>query len=216
MAMTLPNKKLQSLLLEAYRPCCNFGTCREAQWNPSAGQIPRGFVGATGQLGEVEVVMVSAEPGHPHYDEGHDEGQEAAGLMASGIEHVYNCYKTRTDLFHKNVRWFMSQLYPDLTFDQQLRHIWLTEGRLCSIDNEIGNVRDSTCASHYLTRQLAMLPQATVVAFGGKAQSYLRRLKIDHVAAYALAPPGARHRPAKPSWEAAISAIVSRRAALDA
>lgn len=92
-----------------------------------------------------------------------------------------------------------------------MRHVWLTEGRLCSIDNEIGNVKDRTCASRYLRRQLAALPNATVVAFGGKAQRYLDGLGIARIDAYALAPPGAYHKPAKPSWIAAIEAVKAKR-----
>jgi hypothetical protein len=211
MSMELPNPQLLSVMLNAYRPCSNFGICREAKWDPSRGQLPRGFIGATGKPQDVEVVMVFAEPGHPHYDEGHDPTVDAMGLLTSGMRHVYKCYKSRTDTFHANVRWFMAQLYPDLTFDQQLRRIWLTEGRLCSIDNEIGATKDRTCASHYLVRQLGLLPQATVVAFGGKAQHYLSGLGIARIDAYALAPPGANHRPARPSWQAAIDQIKAKR-----
>jgi len=163
----LPNKDLLDVLLPAYAPCAQFGMCREAQWNPARGQIPRGFIGATGKPEDVEVVMVFSEPGHPHHGEGHDSNASPIDLMRSGMAHVHKCYKTRTDTFHSNVRWFMSQLYPNLTFDEQLRHIWLTEGRLCSIDNEIGSTRDRTCAAFYLTRQIALLPNAVVVAFGG-------------------------------------------------
>lgn len=209
--MKLPNQDLINVLLPLYNPCANFGVCKEAQWNPTRGQIPRGFIGATGCPEDVEVVMVFSEPGHPHYDEGHNPNLSEIGLMASGMRHVYQCYKSRTDTFHKNVRWFMAQLYPDLSFDDQLKYIWLTEGRLCSIDNEIGSTKDRTCANHYLTRQLAVLPNASVIAFGGKAKHYLKGLGIDFIGAYALAPPGANHKPAMPSWQAAIQTIQERR-----
>ncbi len=131
--------------------------------------------------------------------------------MNSAMAHVHMCYGTRTDLFHRNVRWFMSQLYPDLTFDEQLKHVWLTEGRLCSIDVEIGATKDRTCANHYLKRQLEALPNASVVAFGGKAKHYLKGLGVEFIGAYALAPPGANHKPARPSWEAAIAEIRARK-----
>lgn len=206
-----PNRELLAVLLEAYRPCKNFGVCREAQWNPEGGQIPRGFLGATGELSEVELVMVFSEPGHPYADDGYDPDLDALGLMDGGLRQTYECFKTGTDLFHRNARWFMAQLYPDLSFDEQLRHVWLTEGRLCSIDVEIGATTDRTCAAHYLTRQLDFLPNATAVAFGGKAKRYLRGLDIARLEAYALAPPGANHKPAKPSWERAIAEIEARR-----
>ncbi|WP_210401979.1 hypothetical protein [Thioclava sp. L04-15] len=85
-------------------------------------------------------------------------------------------------------------------------------GRLCSIDNEIGRATDRTCAANFLVQQVATLPNATVVfAFGRKAKHYLAGIGIDYVGAYALAPPGANHNPARPSWEAAIAEVISRR-----
>lgn len=58
-----------------------------------------------------------------------------------------------------------------------------------------------------------MLSNATVVAFGSKAKHYLSGIGIDYVGAYALAPPGANHKPARPSWEAAIAEVIARRQA---
>ncbi len=206
-----PGDKLSALLRQAYSPCGNFGVCREAQWAPESGHIPRGFLGATGALEDVELVMVFAEPGHPHSSEVYDPQEGPDALLENGMRHAYQSFAEGTDLFHRNVRWFMDQLYPDLTFDEQLRHVWLTEGRLCSIDDEIGGQRDHRCAERYLRAELEMLPNATVVAFGGKAHDYIRRLKVEHMKAYALAPPGANHRPARPSWERAIEHITSQR-----
>jgi hypothetical protein len=207
----LPNTPLKSLLAEAYSPCRYFGRCREAQWNPASGHIPRGFVGATAAPEDVELVMVFSEPGHPHDGERYDPGIGADGLMQACVSHAYDSFKNGTDLFHRNTRWFIDRLYPDLTFDEQLRRVWLTEGRLCSIDNEIGRTTDRTCASNYLVQQIAMLPNATVVAFGGKAKHYLTGIGIGYVSAYALAPPGANHKPARPSWEAAVAEVMRRR-----
>lgn len=203
--------QLTSLLREAYAPCRFFGQCKEAKWNPKSGHIPRGFLGATAALDQVQLVMVFAEPGHPHADEEYGPNLGADALMQRCTSHAYDSFKNGTDLFHRNVRWFIDQLYPNLTFDEQLRHVWLTEGRLCSIDNEIGNTRDRTCASHFLAKQVALMPNATVVAFGGKARHYLKCIGIDFVGAYALAPPGANHKPAKPSWQAAIDKVSARR-----
>ena len=211
MSQPIPNSDLFDTLIEAYRPCRHIGTCREAIWSPSHGHIPRGFLGATAQLADVEVVMVFAEPGHPHHDETYNSDQPSADLLKSGLRHVYSSYKNGTDLFHRNARWFLSRLYPDLSFDGQLRHAWLTEGRLCSIANETGATRDPLCAQHYLARQLEILPNATVVGFGGKVQHYLKRLRAEHLGAYALAPPGANHKPDRPSWERVISTIEVRR-----
>lgn len=203
----LPNERLLAVMLDAYQPCRNFGKCLEARWNPERGQLPRGPLGATGELDDVEVVMVFSEPGRPLDGERHDADSGPEGLLRSAMQHTYNCYNAQIDLFHRNVRWFMSEILPDLTFDQQLRHVWLTEGRLCSIENEIGSTTDSTCATAYLARQIEALPEATVVAFGRKAQRYLRGIRVPFISAFALSPPGANYRPALPSWRAAIEEI---------
>lgn len=209
-----PDDELSELLRAAYLPCSNFGICREAQWSPESGHIPRGFLGATGALEDVELVMIFAEPGHPHPGEVYDPKDIPDTLLENGMRHAYESFAKGTDLFHRNVRWFMGQLYPELTFDEQLRHVWLTDGRLCSIDNEIGRVAGRMCAERYLRAELEMLPKAMVVAFGTKAKEYVRRLKIEpeHLEATALAPPGANHKAARPSWERALELIKSRRA----
>ena len=208
---TLPNPKLVDLLMQAYRPCANFGLCREAVWDPVRGHIPRGFLGATGDLSNVELIMLFAEPGFPHKDESYDPNAAPEELMRAALEHAYSCFSTGLDLFHRNARWFTAQLFPDLTFDEVLCRVWMTEGRLCSISDEIGSTKDRTCAASYLTQQIDLMPNATVVAFGGKAKHYMKGMNTDWLSAYALAPPGANHLPAKPSWEAAIAEIKNRR-----
>lgn len=202
---------LKSLILKSYAPCQFFGQCREARWAPESGHIPRGFLGATGSLDEVELVMVFAEPGHPHPGEVYNAKASADAMLVAATQHAYSSFKGGQDQFHRNVRWFIEQLYPELSFDEQLRRVWMTEGRLCSIDNEIGGTTDKTCAKNYLRRQIGLFPNAVVVGFGGKAQKYLSGLGLDYISAYALSPPGANHIPARPSWNAAIENVRSRR-----
>jgi len=206
-----PHRQLLALLLGAYAPCPNFGVCREALWNPAEGHIPRGFLGATGTLEEVELVMVFAEPGHPYPGDSHASKLDPQSILDSGLRQTYDCFKNGTDLFHRNVREFISQLYPNLSFDEQLRYVWMTEGRLCSIDDEIGATKDRTCATHYLARQIGMLPNANVVAFGSKAKHYMKGLSRPYSGAYSFAPPGANRTEAQPSWEAIINEIQSSR-----
>ena len=211
-AVKLPNDRILSVMLDAYQPCRNFGICREAKWDPERGHVPRGILGATEDPADVETVMVFSEPGHPLPGESHDATFAPLALLQSSMQHTYNCYEAGIDQFHRNVRWFLSQLYPNLAFNDQLRRVWLTEGRLCSIDDEIGGTTDRTCASHYLVRQIEVLPRATVVAFGGKAQHYLRGMGVDFVGAYAMSPPSANFPRARPTWQAAIEKIRARRA----
>lgn len=211
--MRLPNDALIEVLREAY--CCpHFGSCKQAKFRPSVGHIPRGFLGASGDLCDVEAIFVVAEPGHPGPSETYPDGASAGQLLQEAVGHTYNCYRNGIDQFHRNMRWVMDQLWPG-EFDEQLRRVWITEGRLCSIDREIGAFNDRLCAPLYLRRQLELMPSATVVLFGGKAQHRAAQVSIVSdrlvIGARALAPPGANHKASRVSWANAIDAIVSRR-----
>ncbi len=206
-----PNQALVDCLGPAYTPCSNFGACQEAVWDPARGHVPRGFLGATGALSEVEAILVFAEPGHAHEGESYDPNAAPEDILMQTVEHTYHSIRNGRDLFHRNIRWFLDRLYPGVSFEAQLRHVWLTEGRLCSISQEIGSRSDRLCASRYLAEQVALMPQATVIGFGGKAATSMRDLPCPWIKAYALAPPGANHRPARPSWEDAIAALEARR-----
>ena len=201
-----PHPALAEILRPAHARSARFGTCPQAVWQPGHGHVPRGVLGATGDLKEVRAILVFAEPGGVYPGDSYpDAGPD--DLLAATIAATFQSFAASRDLFHRNIRWFIDQIAPGRPFAEQLRSVWLTEGRLCSVTQEIGGLRDRSCADRYLARQVQLMPQATVVGFGGKAQAYLRALGIRHVAAYALAPPGANHRPARPSWEAAIEAI---------
>lgn len=211
--MHLPNDELLAVMREAYQ-CRHFGSCKQAKFDPRSGHVPRGFLGATGELENVEAIFVLAEPGHPHPDEAYSDGGTPDQLLSEAVGHTYRSYRDGADLFHRNMRWVMDQLWPG-SFDEKLRRVWITEGRLCSIDQEIGAFNDKLCAPTYLSRQLALMPAAAIVLFGGKAQQRVAGLRgLDGrvvVDARALAPPGANQKASKPSWQAAIEAIQSRR-----
>jgi hypothetical protein len=144
--------------------------------------------------------MVFAEPGNPYPGQSHGSGNNPDETMLSCLQETHDCIADGRDLFHRNVRAFLDLVFPRMPFEEQLRRTWLTEGRLCSFAQETGGRKDQTCARHYLARQIAVLPDAVTVAFGGKAQDYLRRLRISYVAAFSLAPPGANRPEARKSW----------------
>lgn len=211
--MQIGNGQLQALMESAYQPCKNFSVCPEAKWKPEAGHIPRGILGATGALEDVEIVMVFAEPGHPHLKETYGPSQDPSDLLGQAMDYIFESYRDGTDLFHRNVRAFLDSLFPGKSFEEQLRFVWLTEGRLCSVENEIGGLRDKTCSQTFLVNQIQLFPNATVAAFGGKAQKYLKGLGLAHVGAYAMSPPGANRKKAKETWELVKQAVENNRLA---
>lgn len=95
--------------------------------------MPRGFLGAAGSLEEVELVMVFAEPGDPH------EGERHEG-MTTAYDYATFGFSTGKDLFHRNVREILSLCWPEMSFEQQMRKVWLTESVLCSARKEGGSV----------------------------------------------------------------------------
>jgi ATP adenylyltransferase len=209
----LPHEKMLNVLLRAYEPCPNFGTCPEARWKPREGHIPRGYLGCTGELEEVEAVFVFAEPGHPQPGESYIE-TSSTSLVKQVIEASYKYKSKGIDLFHKNLLWIMNELWPELSFDECLRKVWMTESRLCSVENEIAEVKGGDirlCTREFLIPQIEILPKATVVLFGGKARNRTDQCIPQALSAYALSPPGANHKPARPSWKNAIKEIKGRR-----
>lgn len=192
------NPIIAKVLEPAYGPCPGFsGPCSEMRWDPPRGHVPRGFLGATGALEEIEIVLVVAEPGDPYHDEDH-----------TNIINTFRYLSARKDVgrdqFHRNVKAIMNSCWPDLPYDQQQRKVWLTESVLCSALREGGPVKRNAsqeCGKRYLLPQLQLLPKALVVALGRKAQSRLREIGYTKfLAACAVAPPGCNFPGAKESW----------------
>ena len=90
----LPNIEIIKVLSEAYSPCQSFGKCKEAQWLPEEGHIPRGFLGATGSVDEVEAIFVFAEPGHPMMNEHgiYPESLDPEGYMELTTDFAFKCF----------------------------------------------------------------------------------------------------------------------------
>lgn len=198
------------MLLPAFAPCAGFGTCPEAVWQPAIGHVPRGFLGAAGDLAQVRAIMVFAEPGGVYPQDHYDPALTPQQMLSACVAETLRIMAAAQHQFHRNVRWFIDQIVPGQDLASQLCSVWLTEARLCSVAQEIGGRKDRTCADRYLARQIALMPGAVVIGFGAKAQACLSALQIPHCAARALAPPGANHRPARPSWEAAIAEVRRR------
>lgn len=189
---------LQTVLLPAYGPCPGFaGACRGMRWDPTKGHVPRGFHGGYGALNEIELVLVFAEPGDPHQYERHTGLQSAYAYAGKAIEEG-------EDLFHRNIRYVLDLCWPGMAHEQQMRKVWMTESVLCSATRECGQVKAVVyreCVTRYLLPQLGLLPQALVVALGGKARDRLRASGFkDFLSAWAVAPPGGNRREAKQSW----------------
>jgi hypothetical protein len=203
------NSQLRDILAPAFNPCSGFkAPCTEMRWRPKDGHVPRGFLGAYGDISEVELILVVAEPGDPQPGERHT-GIESAEAIAA------ECFGTGRDLFHRNVRRILELCWPGSDFQTQMRKVWITESVLCSALLEGGSVKRITereCGTRYLLPQLALLSNALVVALGSKAQSRLAKLGVSNVLpAYSVAPPGCNRREALESWKQIPIELAKRR-----
>ena len=218
----LPSQELFDVLEPAYAPCPGFSDkCRGvARWCPAAGHFPRGFIGAFGYLDEVQVVIVVAEPGDPFLSNrsGHDVSPRE--LMAQTCRATFENYDAGKNLFHRNVRFLLNRILGVMPLEKQLVRTWITESMLCSAPVETGIVPFKVtreCGERYLAKQLVLLNRCPIVALGGKAQQRVKYLKsVDPalservIGAYAAAPPGCNHKPARPSWEDAARKVRDR------
>ena len=138
----LPAIELLDVLHPAYSPCPGFTTrCADiARWAPESGHVPRGYLGATGRLDDVDLVLLVAEPGGPHEDAAMEPRDERKRLAAETVADTYRCFLERTDLFHRNVRDVLDMALPRMPFATQLSKVWITNTYLCSAPREGGTV----------------------------------------------------------------------------
>ena len=218
----LPPQKLLDVLEPAYAPCPGFSsTCRSvARWCPASGHFPRGFIGALGDLDEVQVVIVVAEPGDPFSSDGSGYELWPCELIAQTCRATFEHYDEGKNLFHRNMRFLLNCIFGEMPLEKQLVRTWITESMLCSAPKETGSVPSTVtreCGERYLSRQLALLNRCPIIALGRKAQQRLKYLKnVDVtlskriIGAYAAAPPGCNHKPARSSWECAARKVRER------
>ena len=211
----LPAIELLDLLQDAYSPCAGFSTrCADvAKWAPESGHVPRGYLGATARLDDVDLILLVAEPGDPHAGTVVRPRVNRKSLAAQTVADTYRCFLEGTDLFHRNVRQVLDLVLPGMPFDTQLSRTWITNTYLCSAPNEAGPVpadAERFCAETYLQSVLALLPGRPIIALGAKARGRVLRLgqsipnlEARVVTAYSAAPPGANGPRARASWRAA-------------
>jgi hypothetical protein len=187
----VPLEALINILKPAYAPCANFaGTCAGAcTWDPERSLVPCAFGGATGELNEVRLVVVTAEPAHPPDTANYRGGPE--DMLIESLRIFDDAMRTgilerrgRPNPFHRNMREVLDAFWPDLDLDAQLRRTWTTNTVLCTARITGGpHLRkvEATCAETYLAPQLALFADAFVLALGDKAKVRMRRagLRVD-------------------------------------
>ena len=214
---TMPATELLDVLRTSLLPCTEFtGACRGVmRWDPLSGHIPRGWVGGGPRLERLCLVLVTAEPGDPA--DGETYIATDVELMLRAVDSLGRSALGDGDMkrdgrptpFHRNLRRILDFCWPGCTLDEQLQKTWITPTVLCSASisgGPVPSVVENACAKRYLLPQLQLLPDAFVLALGGKAGARLRR-------AGRRADAAAQHPSARPnsmperSWQLAADAF---------
>ena len=184
-----PNDALIEVLAPAYEPCRHMpvcgGRCRQSHWEPANGHMPRGFLGATGELDEIELVIVLAEPGDPKGTEKYLDELAPSDTVRHVVDFVHETYVNQEDRrvhgkVQRVIRWFLDHWFRGINFEGQLRRVWITQARLCSRgQGSYTTPFYQPCGDAYLAAQLQLLPNVPIIAFGEKAEKALQRLDIQ-------------------------------------
>jgi hypothetical protein len=184
-AYPLPNADLIEILMPSLAPCPQLlGACAgKVRYDPGTGFVPRGWIGGSGSLADIPLVLITAEPGDPGTGELYPANDPGATLR--GCNTVARRAMSTDDLrrggrpapFHRNLRRILDLFWPGTPLDEQLARTWVVPAVLCSASVSGGSVPravEKVCAEHYLRRQLDALPNAFVVALGAKAEARLK------------------------------------------
>ncbi len=211
--------ELRNVLVPAYRCAAFDGACKGMRYDPEHGLFPRGYAGATGALGDIALVLVIAEPGEPPPGASPQPVADADALVNIIGTKVGNAFENGKSPFHRNVRYLIDRCWPEKSYAEQMRRTWITEGVMCSAEVTTGPVPkivEKECATRYLSKQLALLPDAFVIAVGGKARSRIKLTRRKpHASVFAAGLPGGNFKGAKPSWDAAGTAFRAHLARLN-
>ena len=238
----LPHPNLLDIMKEAY-PCAkfyeqqesvpNFKTeivncqvCKEADWNPAKGFMPRSYIGATGKLEEVEAILVCISPFEPHRavephrGEEYDPEHSSLEMVEANVRYVHDCirglqprFKSR---FHIRMKEFLDKLYPNEHLNQILKKVWITQCRLCSSNSDSTDIDSVSCMDLYLKKQLEILSDATIVVFGEQAQKAMKTFvekhkinrKIENCYSFSVRP--ADLQKARECWDQVIEIIKNK------
>jgi hypothetical protein len=207
----MADSSLIRLLKEAF-PCQNFKkTCRDhMKWIPERGYVPSGFGGANGSLDDVQLVIITAEPSTPLKD---DTYAGSPKKMISKELSLFEKYMRghvadNKSRYFPNLKEILDNFFgPNRSLDDKLKSTWFTTSVKCAAERTGGPVKrniEIACTDLYLKRELGLLPNAFVLALGGKARDRLKRVGI-YVNAWAHHPSARNPIKREASWQAAAT-----------
>ena len=178
-----PCDELVRILAPALEPCPHFaGVCEGiARWAPVRGHIPRGFTGAFGTVGEIELVLVVGEPGDPFHDERYEPEKSPVEQIEEAAEYSFHALDRPDGGFSKAFRRILDFCFPEQRRYDPMRRTWKAESYLCSARRESGHIPQaslSVCGHDYLAPQLELLADRAIVACGNEVRDRIEALGV--------------------------------------
>ena len=90
--------------------------------------MPRGFLGATGELDEIELVIVLAEPGDPKGTEKYLDELAPSDTVRRVVDFVHETYVNQEDRrvhgkVQRVIRWFFDRWFRGINFEVRLEPV---------------------------------------------------------------------------------------------
>ena len=137
------------------------------------------FRGDSPALDEVYLVIVSAQPSKPFTKDKKPFLEEIySGDPVRDVDVVLGAEYLRSSAtdYHANIRTFMNDVFQNVSshFDRQLKHVWVTQSRHCSIVEKPGGKKSGNigkpvrliCSRTHLVEQVKLFPNAIVLLAG--------------------------------------------------
>jgi len=187
---------------------CETCQAKGIRFAPACGHIPRGYAGGNAaDLSEVRLVIVTAEPGEPKPGK-EEHGGAPEELFQQAIGLFDRLWMEQRGRFYPNLKRLLDRCWPGLPHEERMRRTWFTNAVLCSAVRTTGPVArevEETCGREYFVRQMNILPDAFVIALGGKANTRAKRL-LKHREVMKADHPSRRGSPL-PSYDVAAEAF---------
>ncbi len=181
-------KELQLILRPLYQGAAERCPCN-LRFDAQNGWIPRGMFGAEAGGSKVQLVVVSQNPGHPLHGEAEtyrqalsctDDDARADKLLELQEQFIRTVHLQpptgKNGRYHREL---MGLLREALGTDDEgvLRHVYFTEAVKCSTADEQAQIALSLyreCTGRTLGRELALFPEAPILALGRGAENAVR------------------------------------------
>src|SRR4051812_34122477 len=107
-----PSTQLVSILKAAYPTCPRFNeVCKHhgIQWEGEKGHLARRYTGCFGEVSEVKLVLILAEPGTPGLGEAYTKrGTRLIGDIADRVAGAIRDHEVTKSVFHRNLDFILN------------------------------------------------------------------------------------------------------------